>query len=347
MGTTATPVSAAIIRLKHPNKVKDKEIIVDIKSYSEAGVDIEKGDRFASYISSIKSSAVSNAIGGFAGGVELDMSGFKKPVMLSATDGVGTKLMVAQKLRKFDTLGIDLTAMCVNDLAVCGAWPLSFLDYIGCGSLNEEVMKEVIKGIVVGCEQAECILAGGETAEMPDMYHGDDFDLAGFCVGIVEKSEMMPFTDKIKTGDIILGLPSSGIHSNGLSLARKVIPETDKTLMKMLLEPTIIYVKALKSLVSTGKILSAAHITGGGLEGNTSRVLPAGVVSEFNYKWAVPEIFDAIRSKGNIEDAEMRKVFNMGVGIAMIVHPEDAAEVINKAGESGIEIFEAGRLING
>lgn len=317
---------------------------MEIKSYSEAGVDIEKGDRFASYISSIKSSAVSKAIGGFAGGVELDMSGFEKPVMLSATDGVGTKLLVAQKLQKFDTLGIDLTAMCVNDLAVCGAWPLSFLDYIGCGRLNEDIMKEVIKGIVDGCEQAECILSGGETAEMPDMYDGNDFDLAGFCVGLVEKSKMLPFTGRIKSGDIILGLPSSGIHSNGLSLARKVIPQDDKTLMQMLLTPTIIYVKALKSLISTGKILSAAHITGGGLEGNLNRVIPESVSAVFNYNWSVPEIFDVIQKKGGIEEAEMRKVFNMGIGIAMIVHPEDADEVMNKAQTNGIEIFTAGRL---
>lgn len=317
---------------------------MDIKSYSEAGVDIEKGDRFASYISSIKSSAVSNAIGGFAGGVELDMSGFKKPVMLSATDGVGTKLIVAQKLKKYDTLGIDLTAMCVNDLAVCGAWPLSFLDYIGCGSLNEDVMKEVIKGIVEGCEQAECILAGGETAEMPDMYSGDDFDLAGFCVGIVEKSKMLPFTDEIRSGDIVLGLPSSGIHSNGLSLARKVIPDTDTELMNMLLTPTVIYVKALKSLISTGKILSAAHITGGGLEGNLARVIPSAFTAEFKYNWHVPEIFAEIQKIGRIEEAEMRKVFNMGIGIAMIVHPEHVDEVLNRASAEKISIFEAGRL---
>ena len=317
---------------------------MDIKSYSEAGVDIEKGDRFASYISSIKSSAVSKAIGGFAGGVELDMSGFKHPVMLSATDGVGTKLLVAQKLQKFDTLGVDLTAMCVNDLAVCGAWPLSFLDYIGCGSLNEDIMKEVIKGIVDGCEQAECILSGGETAEMPDMYEGNDFDLAGFCVGLVEKSQMLPFTDKIRKGDVILGLPSSGIHSNGLSLARKVIPASDRSLMEMLLTPTVIYVRALKSLISTGKVLSAAHITGGGLEGNLSRVIPAEVSPDFTYDWSVPEIFGIIQKKGNIDEAEMRKVFNMGIGIAMIVHNEDADEVISKAESDGIEIRTIGKL---
>lgn len=320
---------------------------MDIKSYSEAGVDIEKGDRFAGYISSLKSEAVSNAIGGFAGGVELDLEGFKKPVMLSSTDGVGTKLLVAQKLRKFDTLGIDLTAMCVNDLAVCGAWPLSFLDYIGCGSLNEEIMKEVITGIVEGCEQAECILAGGETAEMPDMYPGDDFDLAGFCVGLVEKSEMLPKKDDIKAGNVILGLPSGGIHSNGLSLARKVIPENDESLMKMLLKPTIIYVKALKKLIPTGSVLAAAHITGGGLEGNVSRILPEGTVAEFDYNWEVPEIFDVIRKKGDIADAEMRKVFNMGIGIAMAVPESSAGTVIRTAKDSGIKILEIGRIKNG
>lgn len=320
---------------------------MDIKSYSEAGVDIEKGDRFATYISSLKSKAVSNAIGGFAGGVELDLENFKKPIMLSATDGVGTKLLVAQKLRKFDTLGIDLTAMCVNDLAVCGAWPLSFLDYIGCGSLNEEIMKEVIKGIVDGCEQAECILAGGETAEMPDMYKGDDFDLAGFCVGLVEKSEMLPKKEKIGSGNVILALPSGGIHSNGLSLARKVIPENDDSLMNMLLKPTIIYVKALKVLISTGKILGAAHITGGGLEGNVSRVLPENMSAQFDYNWEVPEIFDVIRKKGNINDAEMRKVFNMGIGIAIVVPENDAQSVIKTAADADIKILEIGRVKNG
>ncbi len=319
---------------------------MDIKSYSEAGVDIEKGDRFAGYISSLKSDAVSNSIGGFAGGVELDMTGFKRPVMLSATDGVGTKLLVAQKLKKFDTLGIDLTAMCVNDLAVCGAWPLSFLDYIGCGSLNEEIMKEVIKGIVNGCEQAECILAGGETAEMPDMYKGDDFDLAGFCVGIVEKSEMLPRKESVSPGDVIMALPSSGIHSNGLSLARKIIPENDESLMKMLLTPTIIYVKALKKLIATGKVLAAAHITGGGLEGNTSRVLPENIRAEFDYNWEVPEIFDVIMKKGKIAETEMRRVFNMGIGIAMIVPKNDADIVIKAAAAADIRILEIGRLKN-
>ncbi len=318
-----------------------------IKSYSEAGVDIEKGDRFAEYISGLKSSAVSGAIGGFAGGIELDMSGFKNPVMLSSTDGVGTKLLVAQKLKKFDTIGIDLTAMCVNDLAVCGAWPLTFLDYIGCGSLNEDIMKEVISGIVNGCEQAECILSGGETAEMPDMYQGDDFDLAGFCVGLVEKSEMLPRTSKVKAGDIIYGLPSSGIHSNGLSLARKIIPDTDEKLMKLLLEPTVIYVKALKTLIGSGYVDAAAHITGGGLTGNLIRVLPKNVKPEFNYSWPVPEIFEAISSIGKIEDAEMRKVFNMGVGIAFTSAPEFADKLKKTASETGIELMEIGKIING
>ena len=320
---------------------------MEINSYSKAGVDIDKGEKFAEYIASIKSGAVSAAIGGFAGGIELDMSGYKKPVMLSSTDGVGTKLLVAQKLGKFDTLGIDLTAMCVNDLAVCGAWPLTFLDYIGCGKLNEEIMQQVIKGIVDGCEQAGCILAGGETAEMPDMYSGDDFDLAGFCVGIVEKSEMLPKTGEIKAGDVILGIPSSGIHSNGLSLARKVIPENDRSLMEMLLEPTVIYVNALKTLFEGGRVLAAAHITGGGLEGNLSRVLPENLAAEFDYNWAVPAVFEEIQKRGGIDISEMRRVFNMGIGIALIAREKDASELVRKAEAGGFSLMEIGRLKNG
>lgn len=196
---------------------------MDIKSYAEAGVDIEKGDRFAEFIGSLKSKAVSGEIGGFAGGIEIDTEKYKKPVLLSTTDGVGTKLLIARQLEKYDTIGIDLVAMCVNDLIVCGADPVNFLDYIACGKLNEKQMQEIIKGVVEGCEQSECILAGGETAEMPDVYAEDDFDLAGFCVGLVNKDNILPKKDKISKGDTVLALPSAGIHSNGLSLARKVI----------------------------------------------------------------------------------------------------------------------------
>ena len=212
-------------------------------SYKEAGVDIEKGDRFASFIGSIRSKAVSSSIGGFAGGLPVDLTKYKKPLLFSCTDGVGTKLMVAMRLKKYDTVGIDLVAMSVNDLIVCGIEPISFLDYIACGRLNESVLKDVIKGVVDGCEQAECVLTGGETAEMPDLYRNDDFDLAGFCVGIGDEAAVLPFKEKMSAGDLLFALPSSGVHSNGLSLARKALSGENDTVWEKLLTPTKIYVK--------------------------------------------------------------------------------------------------------
>lgn len=311
-------------------------------TYSEAGVDIEKGDRFASFIGNIKSKAVSNSIGGFAGGIEIDTEKYKKPVLLSCTDGVGTKLMVAQKLQKFDTLGIDLVAMCVNDLIVCGASPMVFLDYIGCGKLNEDVLKEVIKGIVEGCEQSGCTLAGGETAEMPDMYPDNEFDLAGFSVGIVEKSKMLPKLDEIQKGDVLFGIASVGVHSNGLSLARKCINPEDRENMEVLLTPTKIYVKDLEALLPSDMITAAAHITGGGLEGNIARALPEGMTPDLNWEWSKPEIFSTIQKNGNISDDEMKKVFNMGIGMILVVKQENEAAFAEYAKKAGVEIFKAG-----
>ncbi len=316
-----------------------------IKSYAEAGVDIEKGDRFAQFIASLKSKAVSGDIGGFAGGVEIDITKYKKPVLLSTTDGVGTKLMLTRQFGIYDTIGIDLVAMCVNDLIVCGADPLNFLDYIACGKLNPEIMEEIIKGIVKGCEDAECTLAGGETAEMPDVYDTDDYDLAGFCVGIVDKDKMLPKKGEIRKGDKILALPSAGIHSNGLSLARKVIGEKDITGRKELLKPTKIYVKELKKLISTGFVLSAAHITGGGLEGNFKRTIPADLNAVFDYSsWEIPDIFQKIMMDGEIPEAEMRKVFNMGIGIAMAVRRDDAGELVSYASREGIAVSVIGEI---
>ena len=311
-------------------------------TYSEAGVDIEKGDRFASFIGNIQSKAVSNSIGGFAGGIEIDTKKYKNPVLLSGTDGVGTKLMVAQKLQKFDTLGIDLVAMCVNDLIVCGAEPLVFLDYIGCGTLNEDVLKEVIKGVVTGCEQAGCTLAGGETAEMPDMYDDNEFDLAGFTVGIVEKSEMLPKKELIQKGDVLLGMPSVGVHSNGLSLARKTIDPEDRENMEKLLIPTKIYVKEVAKLLESGLIIGAAHITGGGLEGNIKRVLPDGLTPELDWNWDIPSIFDVIQKKGNIKESEMKKVFNMGIGMTLVVKKGNEEKLLSFAKENNIDLFKAG-----
>lgn len=311
-------------------------------TYSEAGVDIEKGDRFASFIGNIKSKAVSNSIGGFAGGIEIDTEKYKKPVLLSCTDGVGTKLMVAQKLQKFDTLGIDLVAMCVNDLIVCGASPLVFLDYIGCGKLNEDVLKEVIKGVVEGCEQAGCTLAGGETAEMPDMYPENEFDLAGFSVGIVEKSQMLPLTDQVEKGDVLIGMASVGVHSNGLSLARKAIDPNDKENMEKLLTPTKIYVKEVETLLKSNMILAAAHITGGGLEGNILRALPEGLKPDLEWNWTVPEIFNTIQKNGNISDEEMKKVFNMGIGMTLIIKESNEKDFMKFADANGVNVFKAG-----
>ena len=316
-----------------------------IKSYADAGVDIEKGDNFAKFIGSINSPAVSKSIGGFAGGVEIDLKKYRNPVLLSTTDGVGTKLMLTRQFGIYDTIGIDLVAMCVNDLIVCGAQPLNFLDYIACGKLNTEIMQEIIKGIINGCEQAECVLAGGETAEMPDVYAEDDFDLAGFCVGIVEKSKMIPRKSEIKKGDIVLGIPSAGIHSNGLSLARKVISEKDIDGRRELLRPTKIYVKELKLLLSTDMVLSAAHITGGGLEGNLKRTIPENLKAVFDYNsWSVPEIFEKIMKQGDIDLSEMRKVFNMGIGLALVAGRDNTGMLLDSARNNNITLLPIGEI---
>lgn len=319
-----------------------------VRSYEEAGVSIDKGDKFASFIGSLKSKAVSRSIGGFADGIAIDTKKYKNPIMLSTTDGVGTKLMIAQELGIYDTVGIDLVAMSVNDLIVCGAAPQTFLDYIACGKIHEEVLHQIIKGVVDGCEQAECTLAGGETAEMPDVYGSDDFDLAGFAVGIVDRDKMLPRKKNIKKGDIILGLPSVGIHSNGLSLARKVIDKKDKAGRRELLKPTKIYVKELKKLIAKDNIEAAAHITGGGLTGNLIRTLPKTVKPVFDTTaWEVPEIFKKIQKNGGIDPVEMERVFNMGIGIAMVVKKNNVDDVLSFAKRSKIAIRVIGEIVNG
>ena len=317
------------------------------QDYKSAGVDIEAGERFASFIASIKSKAVGSGIGGFAGGVEFDPSRYRRPLLLSSTDGVGTKLLVARKLRKYDTIGIDLVAMNVNDLAVAGAQPLSFLDYIACGSLDEGLLRDLIMGIVRGCEIAGCELSGGETAEMPDLYRGGDFDLAGFCVGIVEKQEMLPLKGRMAAGDPLYGIPSSGIHSNGLSLARKAVPETDLAAWRDLLEPTRIYVRELMHLHGAKVISGAAHITGGGLAGNLCRVLAPGLSPRLSWDWTVPPIFRTIRDGGGIGEEEMRRVFNMGVGMALVVPKTMEKDFLAAARGGNIPVFPIGELVHG
>ena len=318
-----------------------------IDSYEKAGVDIKKGDAFAEFIRDLPSKAVSKAIGGFAGGVPLDLSGRKEPILLSTTDGVGTKLLVAKKLGRWDTIGIDLVAMSVNDLAVCGADPISFLDYIACGRIREGVLQEVIRGVVRGYEEADCVLAGGETAEMPDVYGPDDLDLAGFCVGIVEKAETLPRLSDIEAGNVILGLPSSGVHSNGFSLARKCVPENDLGAWEELLIPTRIYVRELRALRSTGKLLAAAHITGSGLEANFERVIPKTLKPKFSWDWPRPAVFDRIQEGGKVPEEEMRRVFNLGVGIAFVVKAADEPAVLDFCKEKKIACFRMGELVHG
>jgi phosphoribosylformylglycinamidine cyclo-ligase len=313
--------------------------------YTSAGVDIEGGERFARFIMSIKSKAVSSGIGGFSGGIEFDPSGYKNPVLVSTTDGVGTKLLVARRLGKFDTIGIDLVAMSVNDLAVCGVQPLSFLDYIAIGRLDDNLLREIIQGIVAGCGMAGCVLVGGETAEMPDLYSDGEFDLAGFCVGIGEKERMLPRIQDMAAGDLLYAIPSAGIHSNGLSLARRAIAESDEESWKELLVPTRIYVSELMRLTAQGLITAAAHITGGGLEGNLKRVLAPGLAPRFTWDWKMPRIFPKIAEAGGIAEEEMRRVFNMGVGVAMVVPKKKEAEFLAAASE--MAVFPLGDLSRG
>jgi phosphoribosylformylglycinamidine cyclo-ligase len=309
-------------------------------SYKEAGVDIDAGNAFVEAIKpAVKSTFDENVIGGigsFAGAYAMP-GGYEEPVMLAATDGVGTKLKLAIESGKLDTVGIDLVAMCVNDLICNFGTPLFFLDYYATGKLKVREAEAVVKGIAEGCRQAECALIGGETAEMPGMYAQNDFDLAGFAVGIAEREEMNRLT-RVKAGDVLIALPSSGIHSNGFSLVRKLLFETlgmrfdepfeGEPLIETLLAPTRIYVKTFKTLQS--RINALAHITGGGLVENLPRVLPEGLHARIDKsKIRVLPIFKLIGR--HVDEAEMFRTFNMGVGMVLVVSPENADDVIARS----------------
>jgi len=321
-------------------------------SYKDAGVDIDAGNSFVENIKPlVKSTAIPGVIGGigsFAGAFELP-SGYKEPVMLAATDGVGTKLKLAIDSGIHNTVGIDLVAMCVNDLICNFGTPSFFLDYYATGKLDVAAATAVVSGIAEGCRQAECALIGGETAEMPGMYHSDDYDLAGFAVGIGEKSEL-DRSDKVQAGDILIALPSSGLHSNGFSLARKVLFEKmgmkfedefeGKPLIETLLTPTRIYVKTFKALKN--KIQALAHITGGGIVENFPRVLPEGlraVITESSIR--VLPIFELIGQ--HVERQEMFRAFNMGVGMILVVKEADVADVLSATDGYVIGHLEAGK----
>ena len=310
------------------------------RSYKEAGVDIDRAERLVDFIKGLPSA--STQIGGFSGAVPLELRGAVEPVLLTTCDGVGTKLLVAKRLDRYDTVGVDLVAMCANDLAVCGADPICFQDYIACGRVDESILGPVLRGIAAGCEQAGCPLTGGETAELPEMYAEGDIDLAGFCAGVVERSALLPRIAEIRAGDAVLAIPSSGIHSNGFSLARKVLdPDTE---WADLLTPTRIYVAELRALRATGGLLAAAHITGGGLEGNVPRVLPGRLAADLNYDWPVPEVFARIQRKGSIPDSEMRRVFNLGLGIVLVAARAAVPRLRGAADAAGFALLEAGRV---
>ncbi|NLC71592.1 MAG: phosphoribosylformylglycinamidine cyclo-ligase [Desulfuromonadaceae bacterium] len=315
-------------------------------TYRDAGVDIDAGNRFVEMIRPLVKSTlrpeVKTDIGGFGGLFSLHAEKYQNPVLVSSTDGVGTKLKIAFHLDRHDTVGIDLVAMCVNDIIVQGAEPLFFLDYLASGKLSVEKSYQIVKGISEGCRQAGCALIGGETAEMPGMYAEGEYDLAGFTVGVVDNARIIDGS-AITVGDKVIGIASSGLHSNGFSLARKVLlgnhperldnifPELGRSLGEELLTPTRIYVKTILNLLRDFTIKGMAHITGGGLMENLPRVLPKNCRAQLDRgSWEIPPIFSLIRREGNIDDEEMLRVFNLGVGMALVVPKEQAEDILQR-----------------
>ena len=320
-------------------------------TYKDSGVDITKGNQLIERIKPIAKSTfrpgVLAGLGGFGAMFEIPLDKYKNPVLISGTDGVGTKLKVAEMLNKHDTIGIDLVAMCVNDLIVQGAEPLFFLDYFATGSLNPDIATSVIEGIGEGCRQSGCSLIGGETAEMPGMYSGEDYDLAGFCVGIAEKSRIIDGS-KVSEGDHIVALGSSGPHSNGYSLIRKVLEKSTPTneQLKSLIEPTRIYVKSILSLLNTLPVHAISHITGGGLLENIPRVLPDHLAAKLDpTSWTPPEIFKWLQDQGNIATSEMHRVLNCGVGMVVVISKESSNEAINHLNSCGENAWLIGKVV--
>ena len=334
------------------NKIKPSK-------YSEAGVDIDKGNAFIEEIRDIVSSThqrgVLGGLGGFSSHFAIDTNKYKKPVIVTSTDGVGTKLAVAHLCNKHDTIGIDLVAMCVNDLVVGGATPLCFLDYFAVGKLDLDIAKQIITGIAEGCKQANCSLVGGETAEMPGLYQGEDYDLAGFVTGIVDRDAIIDGSD-IRAGDKIIGLASSGLHSNGYSLVRKIcfdvlkltiethIPEFGRTLGEELLTPPKIYSETIQNIIRDLPVLGLAHITGGGIADNLLRIIPKGCkVLIRKDSWEVPPVFHFLQKAGNVTTPEMLRTFNNGIGLIAVVpekHAQDIFERLNGMNERAFFIGE-------
>lgn len=332
-------------------------------AYKKAGVDVEAGyqsvERMKKHVMQTMRREVLGGLGGFGGMFDLSQMNVKEPVLISGTDGVGTKLMLAFMLDKHDTIGIDAVAMCVNDIVVQGAEPLFFLDYIACGKQTPEKIEQIVKGVAEGCQLAGCSLVGGETAEMPGMYDEEEYDLAGFVVGVAEKSKLIT-GESIKQGDILIGLPSSGIHSNGYSLVRKIVLDMHKLdlsahyeglelpLGEELMRPTKIYVKPLLEVLKTSEVKGMAHITGGGFVENIPRMLPEGLAAEIDYgSWPIPPIFEFLADKGELSRKEMMNIFNMGIGMVLCVSPEEMPQVIKKLENNDEKAYLIGRVKQG
>lgn len=331
-------------------------------SYKNAGVDVTAGykavELMKSHIAKTTSKGVLSGIGGFGGLFELDLTGIKNPVLVSGTDGVGTKLKIAFSLDKHDTIGIDCVAMCANDIVCSGAKPLYFLDYIAVGKNVPERVAEIVSGIAQGCIESDCALIGGETAEMPGFYPEDEYDVAGFCVGVVDKSEIIDITTQ-KAGDVIIAIASSGVHSNGFSLVRKVFSSSDTNMLRhiselstslgeALLTPTKIYVKPILNLLSQVKVKSISHITGGGFYENIPRSLPEGLSAKVELSSIeILPIFDLIKSAGNIPLDDMFNTFNMGVGMCVVVDKNDADKALDSLRKSGENAYIIGELYDG
>ncbi|WP_026701516.1 phosphoribosylformylglycinamidine cyclo-ligase [Salibacterium aidingense] len=329
-------------------------------AYKNAGVDVEAGyeavERMKQHTERTLRPEVMGALGGFGAMFDISALPFENPVLISGTDGVGTKLMLAFSMDKHDTIGKDAVAMCVNDIAVQGAEPLYFLDYLACGKTEPDKIEAIVKGISDGCVEAGCALIGGETAEMPGMYEANEYDLAGFTVGAAEKDSLIT-GEKIEPGDVVLGLPSSGIHSNGLSLVRQVLLEDagldlqktydpfQRTLGEELLEPTRIYVKAVQALRGAVEVKGMAHITGGGFYENIPRMLPSHLGAEVSLSsWEKPAVFSFLQKHGNLTEEDMFKTFNMGIGLVAAVAPEDAEDAVLAMQRAGEAVCRIGKV---
>lgn len=331
-------------------------------TYAQAGVDIDAGndliERIKPLAKATRRPGADAALGGFGALFDLKAAGYADPLLVSTTDGVGTKLKIAIDTDQHDTVGIDLVAMCVNDLLAQGAEPLLFLDYFATGKLNVEEATRVVAGIAEGCKQAGAALVGGETAEMPGMYSDGDYDLAGFSVGAVERGAVLPTLDTQKPGDLLIGLGSSGPHSNGYSLVRRVVERSGlawdapapfaegKTLAQALMAPTRIYIKSVLPQIKAGRIKGAAHITGGGLIENPPRAIAPGLEAKFDWAaWALPPVFQWMAEVGGISEHELRRTFNCGIGMMLIVSPENLPDVLDGLLHAGEDAFVCGELV--